>query len=678
MTAHGPSATLAGMARIASGSESRPALAHRYVDNLAALYAVDSELAAQIDALPFASLPPLETTRDGHWTARIQADNGKPIYVHSRYRPLEEARNLVQQQLTARQKVQPDGNDASTSDAADAEDEECLDELEHLCFFVSGIGLGYHVAELEQRFSKPFLIVADDDLAMIKAALCTVDLAEPIRDRRLTLLNTLDKGRLHERLRPIITPVMLGLRIINAAHAGRYHVDFHAKISGLMRDFVSYARLQMFSIVRNAQITCKNCAFNLPRYAAAPGIEALKGRAKGYPAILVAAGPSLSRNIDQLVGLKSRAVIIAVQTVLKTLLRRGVSPHIVTSLDFHEISAQFFQGIDDFGDTILVAEPKVTWRVPDTFVGRTHLLHSKFLEDVLREDAPRRGSLKAGSTVAHLAFYLAQYLGCDPIILVGQDLSFSEGLYYPPGMQIERIWRPELGRFQTIEMKQWERIVRGRSGLRKVRDIHGRETYTDDQLFTYAEQFQSDFLNADARVIHATEGGMLLAGTDVMTLAEAAAESCTRDLPPDLFALQASPGDIVSKDKTLAAVEARIKDIEDIRKIAHDTYQLLEKLMGLTDRPKEFNRLIVKVDELRSRMSARGRTYSLISYAAQLAELRRIHADRAIHDDAVETAASARRRLRRDREYVSAFIEGCDFLLEVLPQSRDRVREQMS
>jgi hypothetical protein len=634
-----------------------------YLNNLAALYTLDAPLAAQIEALPFASLPALEDARDGRPTVRLTADDGKEIYAHSRYKPLEEARMLVetqvQRKLTRGEATEPPGG----SDGGD--------DLEYTCFVASGLGLGHHVAELDRRFSRPLIIVVEDDLALIKAALCVSDLSAPMRERRMAFLISNDKSRLHERLRPIMAAMMLGLTFITPAYTRRYHARFHTEMSAMLRDFVSFARLQVVSTVQNARTTCKNCAYNLPAYLRHPGVETLTGKAAGYPAIVVAAGPSLSRNIDQLKELRSRAVIIAVQTVLKPLLARGIPPHFVASLDYHAISAQFFEGIEDFGETALVAEPKVAWPVIETFRGRTHVLHSEFLSNLLREAGPARGRLRAGSTVAQLCYYLAEHLGCDPIILVGQDLSFTEGLFYPPGTQIENVWRPELGRFCTVEMKQWERIVRRRAGLHVVKDIHGRNVYTDDQMFSYAEQFQSDFAASPRRVIHATEGGMRLESTEVMTLRAAAEKFCTRELPADFFAESAAVQPRESAARAVAAIEQRLGEIREMRSIATETDGLLARLEGLLDRPREFNRLIVRVDELRARMRRNDRTYNLVSHVSQLAELRRLQAD-----DQVETPASARRRLKRDREYVSAFIEGCGYLEEMLPHAVQRIREQ--
>lgn len=634
----------------------------RYLANLGALYALDPELAARIDALPFAQTLPLEPTQDGHLTTRLTADDGKPIYVHSRYRPLEEAQTLMTNQTQRPSEGNGGGPDA---------------DLENLCFLVAGLGLGYHVAELERRFSRPFLIVAEDDLALIKTALCVTDLAKPLQDRRLAFLTSIDRARLHERLRPIMTPLMLGLHFINPPTMRRYHVQFQTEISRLMRDFVSYARVQMHSVLRNARLTCRNAAFNLPTYLTQPGVEVLARRAAGYPAIIVAAGPSLARNIDQLGGLRDKAVLIAVQTVLKTLLARGVAPHLVTSLDYHELSAEFFRGIEDLGGAALVAESKVTWHVPDVFPGRIHMLRSHFLEDLLQAAAPPRAALRAGSTVAHLAFYLAEHLGCDPVILIGQDLSFCEGLYYPPGTPIERIWQPELGRFQTIEMKQWERIVRSRATLHTVQDIHGRDAYADDQMLTYAEQFQADFMAATTRVIHACEGGLRLEGTEVMTLREAAERFCTRPLPPDLLTPSAVKPDAEVVPAALRAFRERLEEIQELRRNALETLELLERLADLVERPAEFNRLVGRVDELRTRVQRNERTYDLVSQVSQRAELRRLQADRAISDDRQETPEMARRRLARDCEYVAAYVDGCDYLLEMLPEALRRAEERL-
>jgi hypothetical protein len=626
----------------------------RYLANLASLYRRDPDLAAQLDARPFGQAPALEPARDGHLTVRLPADDGREIYAHSRVSPLDETGKFV----------------------------AGLPATENPTFFISGLGLGYHLPEFERRFDRPTLLVAEDDLGLIKTALGLHDLSAAISDGRLIFLTSANKNALHARLSAVSADLLLGVQFVALPHARRYHAPFHEEMRRLLTDFVAFTRMQVVTLLRNARITFKNVAFNLPSYLSNPGIETLHNRAAGYPAIIVAAGPSLARNLDQLGPLRERAVLIAVQTVFKLLLSLKLRPHFVTSLDFHEVSAEFFRGVDDGGDCILVAEPKATWHVLDMWnrfeTGRTRVLHHGFYDTLLQEHAPQRGGLPAGATVAHLAFYLAQHLGCDPIIFVGQDLAFSEGMFYMPGSPIESVWQPELNRFQTVEMKQWERIVRNRKILRSVQDMHGRQTYADELLFTYAEQFKKDFAAAPQRIIQATEGGVFLPGTEVMPLRDAARRYCTRPLPVQLFTEgEAVPAGELAR-ASVPALEQRIEELHRLRGIAREMSGLLERLEGLVEKPAEFNRLIVRVDELRTLIHNYDQMYRLVVEVSAMAELRRHTADRRLGVSRTETPATARQRLKRDRDFVEGFIDGCEFLAQVLPEALARLREQKS
>ena len=144
----------------------------------------------------------------------------------------------------------------------------------------------------------------------------------------------------------------------------------------------------------------------------------------------MSAGPSLRKNKHLLKGLGDRAVLIAVQTMLQPLLEMGVEPHYVTSLDYHDICTRFFEKLPTTLKTELVAEPKASSAIFRMYPGPVSLLGNQFAELLLREKNLKKTELPGGATVAHLAFYLAEFLGCDPIIFVGQDLGFSDGLCY--------------------------------------------------------------------------------------------------------------------------------------------------------------------------------------------------------------------------------------------------------
>jgi len=184
-----------------------------------------------------------------------------------------------------------------------------------------------------------------------------------------------------------------------------------------------------------------------------------------------------------------------------------------------------------------------------------------------------------------------------PIIFIGQDLGFSDGLCYTPGTSYEDVWRPELSEFCTVEMKQWEQIVRDRQILRQIPDYQGRPMYTEERLFTYLQQFERDFGRTKRGVIDATEGGALKRGAMVKTLAAALQEFCTQPLPktfedhPGLC--WGSVGDCVR------SLENRRHEATQIEQIAGRTLPLLEEIRDHLDDQRRVNKGIARIDVLR-------------------------------------------------------------------------------
>lgn len=257
------------------------------------------------------------------------------------------------------------------------------------------------------------------------------------------------------------------------------------------------------------------------------GIRDLMDAAKGRPGVVVSAGPSLARNVDLLRGEESRFVIVATQTVLKTLLAKGIRPHFVCALDWSDISRRFYEGLtrEAVEGVHLVVTPTVNPAVPEAWPGVLRMTWDAIADMLIGEDRSQtQGSLPPAATVAQMCYNLCRYLGCDPVILIGQDLGFTDGQYYAKGAAIHDVWSGELNEFNTLEMLEWQRIARGRHANVKVKDIHGRSMYTDVQMATYLHNFEVQF-RADQEkgltTVDATEGGARKDATAVMTLREA-------------------------------------------------------------------------------------------------------------------------------------------------------------
>ncbi len=634
---------------VASSHIANPSDQHAiYARNMAELWRHDPALAMVIDAIPDDKRPEIQDTRSGQKTVAIASGDRRPVFLHSRYDPVKEAEQLVGGVVTDDQ----------------------------FCFVVGGFGLGYHILALEEAItSDGIIVVAEPNVALLAAAFASVDFSNLLRDGRLIILHIADKVRLHDKLRPHTTLLMLGTRFVKHPPSEQIAPEFHKAIRAMVTDFVAYSRMTLMTLISNSRITCRNIANNIATYASTPSVEMLRDRYVGLPGIVVSAGPSLRTNIDLLQSAKGRAVICAVQTALRPMSKLGVMPDFATSLDFHEISQQYYQGIDGLENVHLVAEPKATWHVLDNYPGPISILDNQFARLLIGETLAPHAELPAGATVAHLSFYLLRYMGCDPIIFVGQDLAYTANNFYVPGVETHRVWQSELNRFNTLETKEWERIVRNRPVLRKVIGNDGHELYTDELLFTYLEQFEKDIAETPAKVINATQGGARISGTESMTLQEALDQYATGSLPVYAESNQSRDWGIVPKVRD--EIAQRIKDVQHLVNVCKKMDAELAKLQELTHDPGRFNQTMVRVDELRAQVNQAQRAYRIINAASQLAELRRFTSDRRLNADESKGTEKAKRQLARDREFVGEITRGGESIIEILTEALNRVETSM-
>lgn len=521
---------------------------------------------------------------------------------------------------------------------------------------VLGFGLGYHCSEILKRTGETSVLVCfEPDIAMLRSVLSQIDCTELFGTGRFFLVcDPQDRVRMSSMLKGNEALVALGVRLIShppsVARLGALGDEFGKTLTGVLRA----ARTHVITTLANSRVSFRNGIMNLDHYLRTAGIAGLKDACTGKAAIVVSAGPSLQKNIELLseAGVRDRFVIVAVQTVLKPLLARGIRPHFVAALDYHEVSGRFYEGLtaDDVEGVRLIAEPRANPVILDAFPGEV-LCPSDDLLDMLLGEGPDRGEIANGATVAHLCYSFARYIGCDPIVLMGQDLGFSDGQYYAAGAAIHHVWGSELSPHRTLEMFEWERVARMRAHLQRREDIHGKPIYSDEQMCSYLTQFESMFAadnELGLRVIDASEGGVHKRCTEVMTLREAI-KAFGRE-----GASEGLDGAVARTATAMAAGVERIgRIIEDCRRIA----LLSERSLGTLDQmlrtqhdQRQVTRLIGKVNTDRDEVMAMRDAFTLVEYVNQIAVLNRMKRDRVIALRSREAEPIERQRLQIERD----------------------------
>lgn len=656
--------------------------------NLAALGRGSPEVARRVSQTPARADVRRVDADDGEVSLEVGEGQGR-CALASRRRPREEAEAL-----------------ARTVDIADA-----------AVFLVSGFGAGHHVEALARRVNRTGVVVVfEPDLGLLRAALEHVDCSAWLGAMNVAVIDRADDtGALARLVDGIEGLVAMGVRLVehpaSRARLGEATGRMHARFL----DVVKAVKMTVVTTMVQVRPTLRNLTQNLDRYCTSPGVGDLAGRCRGAdggpgrPAIVVAAGPSLERNIHLLERpwVRERFVIVAVQTVLKPLLRRGVRPHFVTALDYSEISTRFYEGLrgEDVAGVTLIADAKVNPAVIEAWTrlgGALRTPGDKHLDKLLgKELAREKGTLPAGATVAHLAYYVARHLGCDPVALVGQDLGFTDGQYYAAGAAVHNLWAAELNDLNTLEMLEWQRILRMGAHLRPAVDQSGRPMYTDEQMATYLVQFERDF-KADAErgltTIDATEGGVLKAHTRVMPLAEFLEAHRGRGGDEPVERVLGGVGEGARgggrgcvAPPSLRRVEERVAAVRnDAARIAERSRRaeslIVEMIERHADQPR-VNRLIGELEKVRDDAVGRQPAFDLVQTLNQSGVFNRLRADRAVriadHGGGLTPTERQRRQLERDLDNVRTLALAGDDLgailddtLAMLRTGRRTTREQ--
>ncbi|MFH1738810.1 MAG: 6-hydroxymethylpterin diphosphokinase MptE-like protein [bacterium] len=434
---------------------------------------------------------------------------------------------------------------------------------------VLGLGSGEELNRLWRQWEQTveLLVIFECDINRAKAILSRVPLHHILNDKRIHFFVGLPPEELRRTLSPLryflgtSQPTILQPADSALLSAFRTALDDELLLIRQNADLIVYEKGRMlFNILRN-----------LPAIAGAIQVQELHGRCKGEPAFVVAAGPSLDKNISHLVEAHRHGWVIAADTTLTPLRQAGVNPQMLVTFDPTPLNERHFAGWPDLGETILAFHPEAHAEIPRTYLGKARLLvlhdgENQLLRSLGLSPKPAE-CLVRGAMTGHLAFNLAVYLGCDPIVLVGMDLAFSPvgGSTHTSAAALGRVVRAHEGARATIgpisglaeEME---------TELVELPGIDGGTVYGPPIYQTYLKLMEQEISRHNRLVIDATEGGTRKARTQAMSLAQAiqVVESLEKPVCPRQVSQRAiSPTQIETMLGVLSQGRRRLAELKE-------------------------------------------------------------------------------------------------------------------
>lgn len=398
----------------------------------------------------------LETANTGAFTLVGQDGNGS-YYYHSNISPEEEAADFAGYYYT----------------------------MECPSYVVWGLGLGYHIHELFRLDDGIRIQVFENDLDVIYHCLMAVDSS--------IILNDLDFELIYD---PDFK------KVISVLDEESQNFIIHNPSMRHIKDAGIREQMEMFFIrdsgKRNAAILFENNSReNMKLYD--DYADSLQSEFSGKHAVIVAAGPSLDKNVELLKNKTPDMVILAVETVFRKLLNLGIDVDYVIVTDANSRVYWHLEGLEDRQIPMLYLSTAYKGYAM-RYKGKKYLICQsgyKKAEDLAGQNGWHL--YETGGSVTTTALDLCIHLGCKSIAFIGLDLAYTDNLAHAEGTARRKA--DEAG-----EMKQVPALGGGTVPASKVFIMYNR--------WIAQRVMKRDVVMP---VIDATEGGAVIPGLQTMT-----------------------------------------------------------------------------------------------------------------------------------------------------------------
>ena len=253
----------------------------------------------------------------------------------------------------------------------------------------------------------------------------------------------------------------------------------------------------------------------------------------GLPFVLVAAGPSLDKNIGVLKEYASRCIIVCADVVLFKLLEHGIKPDFLVSIDPDELIWHYTQDLDTTEITFIAPTtvyPKAieAWKGNVAFFNQEDIPKSSKQQLLKNLTGPtsQYTSILNRFFVGATAFQISCLLGASSCIFVGYDFAHTDNKPYCEGV-LERKLGPALEILRPDECK-----------VDRIYKIKDEEIPTTKLLLFYKKTLLDLIRKARKPIINCTEGG-IMREIPCAPLDQILVKVCTKEIPRvDLFKIE--------------------------------------------------------------------------------------------------------------------------------------------
>jgi len=433
-------------------------------------------------------------SKKGSPTLTIERDE-RIVYLHSKYDPIHEAEKLVERYS------------------------KDLSEKEHVFFY--GIGLGYHVEEIAKKFPHLTMTLFEPNIDIFNSLLKTISIKK-LTDKAIKQMVV--KTSVQERDQ-FLNNFANGLdKEILLIPLPSYERVFKEEYDNFIEVFAKYVKSKRFNLRTNSAFEKRwtiNSLMNFKSVINTPNILNKENKLlfKNKPAIIVAAGPSLNEELENLRNIKENglAYIFSVGSAINTLVEYGVYPDAACTYDPQSHNHIVFEKAikkEVDREIPLIFGTSVGYETLDKYKGlKAHMVTTQdtvspyFLKT---DNKYNSNKVSDAPSIAVVTTELLNKLECNPIIFVGQNLAYLNNSRYSKGIKYK-------GRSNEIPQEALDKSL-------TVENVKGEFVLTNDGFMSMKLQMEKVILAfkdiRNCTFINTTQGGAKIEGTYFESLQE--------------------------------------------------------------------------------------------------------------------------------------------------------------
>ena len=386
---------------------------------------------------------------------------------------------------------------------------------------VFGLGLGYHLRALADLFPQKEVICFEPDplwpALIAREGIHAGDLAAKIIFPDSTLSNLQDY--FHE-----------GYQLIALESYRRIYPELFALVEGLHKKYSSRNAVNQNTLKRFGLRWVENLLINFLCLERQQSINIMRNTFPGFPALLLAGGPTLRSILPLLEHLRQRMIILAVDTSYSPCREAGIEPDFLIAVDPQYWNTKHFERLrpvpggpkekpeegpegrpeerpekepvekpeEGSGENtaILISESSAHPRTFRLLKRQPYFCGSLFpLGDFFEQHLPPRDKLGAGGSVATTAWSFLRYIGATKIYTAGMDMGFPNRKTHFHGSYFEETIAMSGTSLLPAETAALSYLLSGRPEYRE--SYSGRALLSDSRMDLYCQWFEHQIQQDD-------------------------------------------------------------------------------------------------------------------------------------------------------------------------------------